>query len=129
MPVHFERSKVEIRTWNIYLIENSSDSDDTVNDTDFVDIPAMSFTSSTAEPQFFDQSELNDIVCDLDLSNERAQVLAFKLSKKNVLKPATNVSLYGHRDKELWRYCQEDGVICQMHRHQMTLVRIRYSIL
>ena len=101
MPVHFERSKVEIRTWNIYLIENSSDSDDTVNDTDFVDIPAMSFTSSTVEPQFFDQSELNDVVCDLDLSNERAQVLAFKLSKKSVLKPATNVSLYGHRDKEL----------------------------
>ena len=47
-----------------------------------------------AQTECFDQSELNDLVCNLGLSKQLAENLASNLSKKHVLKPGTNVSFY-----------------------------------
>ena len=75
-----------------HLTENSSGSDDTVNDTDFDGIPAVSSTSSMAQPECFDQSELID------------------LFQKHVLELGTNVSFCRYSEKEFRRYFQEERV-------------------
>ena len=93
-----------------HLTENSSDSDDTVNDTDFDGIPAVSSTSSMAQPECFDQSELIDLFPDLFLSKELVELLASRLSEKHVLELGTNVSFCRYSDKEFRRYFQEEGV-------------------
>ena len=108
MRVHYERPEREDKDIK-HLTENWSDSDDTVNDTDFDDIPAVSSISSIFQPECFDQSELNDLVCDLGLSRELAKLKASRLSEKHALKPGTNVSFYRHRDKEFRRYFHECG--------------------
>ena len=64
MLVHCEKPGGEDKDIE-HLIENSSDSDDTVNETDFDDILAISSTSSMAQPECFDQIELSDLVFDL----------------------------------------------------------------
>ena len=69
MPVLNVRREGEDKNME-YLIENSSDSDDIVNKTDFDNITTISQFSSMAQPKCFDQSELNDLVRDLSLSKE-----------------------------------------------------------
>ena len=66
MLVQYERPDNENKYME-HLIENSSDSDDTVNDTDFDEIFTISSTSSMAQPECFDQSEINNLVHNLDL--------------------------------------------------------------
>ena len=94
--MHHERPEGDDKDME-HLIENSSDSDDIVNDTDFDDKPDISSNSSMAQPEWFDQSELNDLVRDLSLSKELKELLASRLSEKCTLKPGTNVSFYRHR--------------------------------
>ena len=52
MLVHYERPEGEERDIE-HLIENSSDSDDSANNTEFDDKP-MSLSSSMAQPEWFD---------------------------------------------------------------------------
>ena len=106
MPMHYERPEGEDKDIE-HSPENSSDSDDTVNDTGFDSIPAISLTSLMAQPECFDQSELNDIVRDLGLSKELVELLASRLSERHVLKLGTNISFYRHRDMEFRRYFPE----------------------
>ena len=103
MLVHYETPEGEDKDIE-YLTENSSDSDDTVYNNDFDGIPTISLTSSMFQPEWLHQSDLNDLVLDLNLSKELSELLASRLSKKNVLEPGTNVYFYGHRDREFTRY-------------------------
>ena len=109
LAVHYERPEVADKDIE-HLAENSSDSDDTVNDTDFGNIPAVSLTFLISQPESFDQSELSNLVYDLDLSKELVKLLVFRLSKKHILKACTNVSFFFLIDKKSRRYSQEDGV-------------------
>ena len=61
MLVHYERPEGEDKDIE-HLKENLSENDDTINGTDFGGILAISSTSSMAQPECFDQSELNDLV-------------------------------------------------------------------
>ena len=109
MPVHYERLEGRIKDMK-HLGENSSDSDDTVNDTDFDEILAIRSTTSMAQPEYFDQSELIDLALGLGLSKELTELLASTISEKHILKSGTNVSFYWHREKEFRRYFHEDSV-------------------
>ena len=106
LPVH-ERPKGEYKDIE-HLTENSSDSDDTVFDTDFDNIPAVCSTSSMAQPECFHQRELSDL--DLFLSKELAELLASRLSEKHVFELGTNISFCRHSDEEYGRYFQEEAV-------------------
>lgn len=57
----------------------------------------------------FTQSELNDLVRDLYLPKECAELLAFRLQEKRLLKPGTSVSFYRNRGAELRKYFISDG--------------------
>ena len=56
------------------------------------------------EPQVFGQSELNDLVRDLGLAKESAELLGSRLKSKNLLAHGTSFSWYNHRESAFALY-------------------------
>jgi hypothetical protein len=52
------------------------------------------------EPKLMSQSDLDDLVRDLDLPKQSAQLLGSRLQERNFLAPGTTFSWYRHREKE-----------------------------
>ncbi|KAI6656052.1 hypothetical protein LOD99_1786 [Oopsacas minuta] len=61
------------------------------------------------ESQTFTQGELNDLVRDLDLSKDKAELLASRLKQKNLLDKDALVSHYRKRNFDLAQYYTTDG--------------------
>ena len=61
------------------------------------------------KPILFTQSALNDLVRDLYLPKESAELLASRLQENRMLKPGTSVSFYRNREAELRKYFCSDG--------------------
>ena len=57
----------------------------------------------------YSQSELNDLIRDLNLPKQSAEVLASRLQEKHLLKAGTSVSFYRNREEKLRKYFQSDG--------------------
>ena len=69
--------------------------------------------SKKAVPQQFNQSELNDLVRDLDLSKQAAEILASRLNEKHVLHSSAKVSFYRKRDELFLSYFkEEEQLVC-----------------
>ena len=64
--------------------------------------------SKKAVSQQFNQLELNDLVRDLDLSKEAAEILASRLNEKHVLHSSAKVSFYRKRDELFLPYFKEE---------------------
>lgn len=58
----------------------------------------------SSEPQLFSQSELNDLIRDLALPKESAELLGSRLSEKNLLSPGTSFSWFRNREKAFVPY-------------------------
>ena len=72
--------------------------------------------SKKAVPQQFNQLELNDLVRDLDLSKQAAEILASRLNGKHVLHSSTTVSFYRKRDELFLPYFKEEKqLVCCDH--------------
>lgn len=84
---------------------NSPDSTDEDEDTDIFKPSG----EDCEKPSLFSQSELNDLVRDLYLPKESAELLASRLQEKRLLKPGTSVSFYRNREAELRKYFHSDG--------------------
>ncbi|GBP81329.1 Fat-like cadherin-related tumor suppressor homolog [Eumeta japonica] len=54
---------------------------------------------ASIEPKPFTQEELNDLIRDLDLPNESAEILASRLREKKLLASGTKVTVYHTRDQ------------------------------
>ncbi|KAI6647174.1 hypothetical protein LOD99_8827 [Oopsacas minuta] len=68
--------------------------------------------SRSNSPQLFNQSELNDLVRDLDLPKESAELLGSRLKEKNLLLPETKLYSYRNREIEFLKYfIMEDGFV------------------
>ena len=61
-----------------------------------------------ATPQQFNQSELNDLVRDLDLSKQAAELLASRLNEKHVLHSSAKVSFFRRRDESFLSFFKEE---------------------
>ena len=61
-----------------------------------------------AVPQQFNQSELNDLVRDLDLSKQATGILASRLNEKHVLHSSAKASFYRKRDELYLPYFKEE---------------------
>lgn len=72
------------------------------------------FEADLATPQCFNQEELNDLIRDLNLSKESAELLASRLKEKNLLCRGTNITFYRKRDKDLLPFFtqENDLVFC-----------------
>ena len=57
----------------------------------------------------YSQSELNDLIRDLNCPKQSAEVLASRLQEKHLLKADTSVSFYRNREEKLRTYFQSDG--------------------
>ena len=57
----------------------------------------------------YSQSELNDLIRDLNLPKQSAEVLASRLQKKHLLKAGTSVLFYRNWEEKLRKYFQSDG--------------------
>ena len=57
----------------------------------------------------YSQSELNDMIRDLNLPKQSAEVLASRLQEKDLLKAGTSVSFYHNREEKLKKYFQSNG--------------------
>ena len=62
-----------------------------------------------AQPALYSQPELNDLIRDLNLPKQSAELLASRLQEKNLLKPDTSVTFYRNREAELRKYFHSDG--------------------
>jgi hypothetical protein len=60
-------------------------------------------------PQPFTQIELNDLVRDLGLTKDCAEILGSRLKAKNLLSADTSFSWYRYREKEFVPYFAHDG--------------------
>ena len=66
-------------------------------------------------PQQFRQPELNDFVGDLDLSKNAAEILAFRLQEKALLKKTTNVSYFRNREQVCVEFLKEENKFINCH--------------
>ena len=57
----------------------------------------------------FSQSELNELVRDLGLPKDSAEVLGSRLKDKNMLAPGTSFSWYQSREKEFVSFSSQEG--------------------
>lgn len=67
------------------------------------------FEADLTTPQCFNQQELNDLMRDLYLSKECAELLASRLKEKNLLYPGTNVTFYRKREKDLLPFFTQEN--------------------
>lgn len=63
----------------------------------------------------FNQSELNDLVRDLDLPKAKAELLASRLAEKNCLAANVRVSFYRNRDMEFRSFFAQDEDLVYCH--------------
>lgn len=72
-------------------------------------------SSSEDEPELISQQELNDLVRDLGLPKDAAQLLGSSLKNKNLLQPGTSFSWYRHREAVFVPYfaLDENLVYCK----------------
>ena len=66
---------------------------------------------SKKNPILFDQSELNDLIRDRNLSKDKAEILGSRLKEKNLFNENMRIS-YHNREKDLAKFfSDEDGLI------------------
>lgn len=88
-------------------IEESSSSQDetqsiaTTDDASFLD-------DNDEQPKLFSQNELNDLVRDLNLPKDSAELLASRLKDKNMLNGKVKVSFFRTRHQEFLRYFAQE---------------------
>lgn len=68
-------------------------------------------SDATSPPQLFSQAELNDLVRDLNLSKESAEVLGSTLKSKNLLATGTTFSWYRHREEEFTSFYSTEDLL------------------
>lgn len=67
------------------------------------------------EPQTFNQEELNDLIRELGLPKDGAELLASRLKEKNLLLKGTKVSIYRTRDESFRKYFTQDEDLVYCH--------------
>ena len=92
----------------------SSTSSSNCDDDDDKDIAHEAW--NTDQICLYSQSELNDLIRDLNLPKQSAEVLAFIMHEKHLLKCGTSISFYRNREEKLRKYFHSDCQLVQMLR-------------
>ena len=79
-------------------------------------------------PQCFSQIELNDLVCDLGLSKQAAEVLASRLKEKNLLDSFAKVSYFRTRDENFVNFFSEVNLFVYCHDISGLLLQLGISV-
>lgn len=100
VPVFTELPEIDVESLSLPA---STDDDDDAQ---------IEYTPSDADCDkisLFSQPELNDLVRDLYLPKQSAELLASRLQEKGLLRPGTSVSFYRNREAALRKYFHSDG--------------------
>lgn len=81
------------------------------------------------KPELFSQAELNDLVRDLGLPKDAAQLLGSRLKQKNLLAPGTTFYWYRNRETQFLKYFskEEDLVFCNDIYGVMEKFKLKYD--
>ncbi|GBN35087.1 Tau-tubulin kinase 1 [Araneus ventricosus] len=71
----------------------------------------LDFTVKNEVPEKFNQAELNDLVRDLGLTKENAELLGSRLKEKNLLTTHTSFSWYRNREKQFLSFFKSDNFL------------------
>ncbi|GBO16541.1 hypothetical protein AVEN_150121-1 [Araneus ventricosus] len=71
----------------------------------------LDFTVKNEVPEKFNQAELNDLVRDLGLTKENAELLCSRLKEKNILTTHTSFSWYRNREKQFLSFFKSDNFL------------------
>lgn len=85
--------------------------------------------STSAEPHLITQMELNDLIRDLDLPKNKAEVLGSRLKQWNLLASDVRTSLYRDREKDLLPFFDQEGgiAVCNNICGLMSAINIDYN--
>ena len=92
---------VEIPLPPTTLDEQSTESESSSMEANNDDSDAASYSGT---PKLMSQSDLDDLVRDLDLPKESAELLGSRLHERNFLAPGTTFSWYRHREREFLEF-------------------------
>ena len=106
LPVPVPHSPVPILPADLPVASEKSDKSSEDSGTDFD--PCV----SERRPHFISQNDLNDLVCDLNLSKDMSEFLASRLRQCNLLTLATKVTFYRQRCIDLSKLFSADGELC-----------------
>ena len=116
-----------------YTLDSDDDHDD---DQDSVDPdpstsadPDFELLYSSPEPHLISQSELNDLVRDLELPNSKAELLGSRLQQWNLLESDVRISLFRDRQKDLVQFFLMEGdlVYCNDIDGLMVALRVTHD--
>ena len=126
-------SEVPIPLFSGFSLQDGDKSDDGDNDDDIIHDAATyedvcfndtDYEGSSAEPMLFDQNELSNLIRDLSLSKQSAELLASRLKEKNLLKSETRVTFYRNRDAEFIPLFNEDSDLVYCSNVEGVLLRL-----
>ena len=88
--------------------ESNSNPESLDNDND------IGYHVCSREPKHFNQDDLSDLIRDLNLPKESAELLASHLKERNFLQAKTNVTFYRNREGNFLPYFKqyEEIVVC-----------------
>jgi hypothetical protein len=90
-----------------WAIDDNNDDEPVPMEQDITDPDFQPSTSN--EPHLISQSELNDLVRDLNLSKSQAEFLGSRLQGWNLLQKNTNISIFPYRQKDIAQYFASAG--------------------
>lgn len=88
--------------------DSTSESDDYVDDDKTTDPDYI----SEAEPHLISQTELNDLVRDLELTKDKSELLSSRLKQWKLLQKGTNGTVYRNRHQLLSGYFEKKDLLC-----------------
>ena len=80
------------------MTESNSNPESLDNDND------IGYHECSSEPKHFNQDDLSDLIRDLNLPKESAELLALGLKERNFLQAKTNVRFYRNREGNFLPY-------------------------
>ena len=108
--------KLMMKSLGCFLILHKTDED---SELDFQ--PSSSFSE---RPLLFNQSELNDLVRDLNFSKHASELLASRLQEKNLLQPGSSVTFYRNREKLFLNYFSLKSSLVYCHDIEGLLLQL-----
>ena len=67
------------------------------------------YKESSSSPKQFIQQELNDLIRDLNLSNQGSELLASRLKEKNCLQPNAKITFYRNSETDILPFISQDN--------------------
>ena len=91
---------------------SSSDESSTDSDEDVDELHDTYEACTSNDPHLISQTELNDLVRDLNLSKQQSELLASRLQQWNLVHPDVRISTFRKRNADLMKFFKYENELC-----------------